>query len=48
MFRKIKNYIMNLFNREDENSELDYVNYHDAYMSQLINNKQEEKTNELV
>ena len=48
MFRKIKNYIMKLFNREDEDSELDYVNYHDAYMSQLINNKQEEKTNELV
>ena len=39
---------MNLFNREDEDSELDYVNYRDAYMSQLINNKQEEKTNELV
>lgn len=40
---------MNLFNRDDEISEQDYVNYDDAYMSELLNNnKEEEKTNELV
>jgi len=39
---------MTFFKREYEESELDYVNYHDAYMSELINNKKEEKTNELV
>lgn len=39
--------IKNIFNKSEEN-EPDYVNYHDSYMSQLINKENEEKTNELV
>ena len=42
MFRKLINYLKNVFEKSEE-EELDYVNYHDAYMSQLINNKNEEK-----
>ena len=38
MFRKIKNYIMNLFSRNTVDTEMDYVNYHDSYVNSLTNN----------
>jgi len=41
MFRKIKNYIMNIFSRNTVDTEMDYVNYYDSYVNSLTNNNKQ-------
>jgi hypothetical protein len=49
MFVKLIETLKNIFRKDKLEDELDYVNYHDSYLSELNKIKNEEvNTNELV